>query len=349
MNSTSNCRVNRKESATSKTPLVVAMAYDGLCLFEFGIAVELFGLERPEMGENWYRFVIASVEPSPLRATSGVEVSVQGGVEFIDAADIVVVPGWRSATALVPEAMCAALCRARARGSRIVSFCSGVFVLAAAGLLTGRAATTHWRYISDLARRYPEIDVQNNVLYVDDGDILTAAGSAAGIDLALHMIRCDFGAEAAAVVARRLVVPAHREGDQVQIIARPVAPENGRSIARLLDEIRADLRRSYTIAGLAKRFHMCERNFLRRFKQVTGLSPAQWITRERIQTAQDMLRNSDYAIDDIAMLCGFGNAALMRHHFRLQLDATPRAFRVPQDRDPVPSLEPPDGTRHSAN
>ncbi|MFZ2870855.1 DJ-1/PfpI family protein, partial [Zavarzinia sp.] len=190
------------------SPLVVALAYDGLCTFEFGLAVEVFGLPRPEMGPDWYRFAVASVDPGPLRATGGVRLLVDGGLEMLDQAGTIIVPGWRGADVPVPEALREALRRAAGRGARLLSICSGVFVLAAAGLLEGRRATTHWRYAARLAAAYPAIMVDADVLYVDEGQVLTSAGSAAGLDLCLHLVRRDFGAEAANRVARRLAVPA---------------------------------------------------------------------------------------------------------------------------------------------
>src|SRR6476619_90290 len=192
--------------------LVVALAYDGLCTFEFGVAVEIFGLARPEMGENWYRFRVAAIEPGPLAAAGGIRVESDGGPSLIERAGTIIVPGWRGADAPVPQRLLKALRRAHKRGARLLSFCSGVFVLAATGLLDGRRATTHWRYSAALARAYPEVTVVPDVLYIDEGNVLTAAGSAAGIDLSLHLVRRDWGAAAANSVARRLVVPCHRDG-----------------------------------------------------------------------------------------------------------------------------------------
>src|ERR1700761_7065054 len=206
-------------------PHVVVLAYDGLCTFEFGIAYEVFGLARPEMGEGWYRFSVAGVEPGPLRAGGGLTVGVDRGLELLEEADLVVVPGWRAIDAPVPEPLVAALRAAHARGAKVMSLCSGVAVLAASGLLSGRRATTHWRYVAAIAARYPDVMLDAGVLYMDEGSIMTAAGSAAGIDLCLHVVRRDFGADAANSVARRLVVPPHREGGQAQFIAAPVPEE----------------------------------------------------------------------------------------------------------------------------
>ncbi|MXG36630.1 transcriptional regulator FtrA, partial [Escherichia coli] len=195
---------------------VVVLAYDGLCTFEFGVAVEIFGLPRPEMGESWYRFAVAGVDEGELRATGGIRILADGDLSLLERADLILVPGWRGIDAAVPDALCDALRRASARGCQLLSICSGVFVLAATGLLDRRKATTHWRYIEALKTRYPAIDVVEDVLYQDEGDILTSAGSAAGIDLCLHVVRRDYGMEAANRVARRLVIPPHRDGSQTQ-------------------------------------------------------------------------------------------------------------------------------------
>ena len=213
---TENANILTTPSVTPSRHQVVALAYDGLCTFEFGVAVEIFGLPRPEMGDNWYQFAVAAVDEGPLCATGGIRLMTDGGPELLAQADTIVVPGWRGVDAPVPEALCAALVAAHARGCRIISICSGVFVLAAAGLLNGRQATTHWRYTAALQSRFPQIQVVEDVLYVGDALLMTSAGSAAGIDLCLHLVREDFGSEAANVVARRLVVSPHRDGGQAQ-------------------------------------------------------------------------------------------------------------------------------------
>jgi len=187
-------KVARKHSVGPLTnPRVIVIAYDGLCTFEFGCAVEVFGLARPEMGPGWYRCAIAAAEPGLLRAACGITLGVDGGLNLLAGAGTVIVPGWRAADALVPQALCEALQKAHAAGARILSLCSGAFVLAAAGLLEGKRATTHWRYFDRLATGYPNLTLVPDVLYVDEGSILTAAGSAAGLDLCLHLVRRDWG------------------------------------------------------------------------------------------------------------------------------------------------------------
>jgi AraC family transcriptional activator FtrA len=307
---------------------VVALAYDGLRTFEYGSAVELFGLPRPEMGPNWYTFATAAIEPGPLRGLGGVQVIADGGLDLVEQAGTIIVAGWRGADKPVPRPVIEALQKAHASGARVMSICSGVFVLAAAGLLTGRRATTHWHDVDTLRARYPDIDVAPDVLYVDEGDILTSAGSAAGLDLGLHLIRRDFGPKAANIVARRLVVPPHRDGGQAQLIQRPVpdAFESPR-LSPILDRMRADLAREHTVKALAEAAGMSSRTFLRRFEAATGTTPARWLLAERLARARDLLETTPAGVEQIAHAVGFGAAAL-RRHFRAQFATTPRAHRA---------------------
>lgn len=312
----------------NRSPLVVALAYDGLCTFEFGVAVELFGLPRPEMGEGWYRFATAAVEPGDLRGLGGVRIAADGGLELLSRASVIVAPGWRGADRPVPEPLVEALKVAHARGARLMSICSGVFVLAATGLLNGRRATTHWRYAETLRARHPAIEVLPDVLYVDEGDILTSAGSAAGLDLGLHLIRRDFGPEAANTVARRLVVPPHRDGGQAQFIDRPVPSAHEASrLSPVLDQMRADLAGAHTIRTLAAAAGMSQRTFLRRFEAATGQTPARWLLAERLSRARDLLETSSAGIEQVAAAVGLGAPAL-RHHFRRQFSTSPGAYRA---------------------
>ncbi|MET6677697.1 transcriptional regulator FtrA [Citrobacter amalonaticus] len=319
---------NARIMPKSPRPLVVVLAYDGLCTFEFGVAVEIFGLPRPELGADWYRFAVASVDAGPLRATGGVRLMVDGGLELLAEADIVVVPGWRGNDAPVPEALCAELRAAWARGCRLLSICSGVFVLAATGLLDGRKATTHWRYTDTLRQRFPAIEVLDNVLYHDAGLLLTSAGSAAGIDLCLYLIREDYGLEVANSVARRLVVQPHRDGAQPQQLLRPVARQReSQTLGQLFDFLHQNLTMNHDTASLAKRAGMSPRTFLRRFTDCTGTTPARWILNERLLRARDYLENSPLSVELIAEQTGFGSAALFRHHFRHTYCLSPSQYR----------------------
>jgi AraC family transcriptional activator FtrA len=308
-------------------PLVVALAYDGLCTFEYAIAAEIFGLSRPEMGTGWYRFATAAVEPGPLRAHGGLRFEVDGGLELLDVADLIIVPGWKGIAIPVPQALAAALQAAHARGARLASICSGAFVLAATGLVDGQRAATHWRYAEALARAYPEVTVDASVLYAETGRVFTSAGSAAGIDLMLHIVRGDFGPDAANAVARRLVVPAHRSGGQAQFVDRPVPRHAGSRLAPVLDMIRDDLARRWSIADMARAAAMSERSFLRRFAEATGTAPGAWLARVRIEEVRRLLETSSAPVDEIARIVGFGSATNLRQHFRAATGLAPRDYR----------------------
>ncbi len=308
-------------------PLVVALVYDGLCTFEFAIAAEIFGLERPEMGSGWYRFAAAAVEPGPLRAHGGLRVEVDGGRELIDRADLIVVPGWKGAGVPVPDTLVASLIAAHARGARLTSICSGVFVLAATGVLNGRRAATHWRYAEALKATHPAVLVDASVLYVDEERVLTSAGSAAGIDLMLHIVRSDFGPDAANSVARRLVVQPHRSGGQAQFVERPVPHWPQSRLAPLLDRVRAEPTRRWSVAQMAREAAMSERSFVRRFAEATGTSPGEWLAGVRVGEAKRLLETTDAPVEQVARLAGFGSVAALRHHFGRSTGVSPRFHR----------------------
>jgi AraC family transcriptional regulator, transcriptional activator FtrA len=306
---------------------VVALAYDGLCMFEFGVVVEVFGLARPELDVPWYRFQVCSLEPGPLGATGGVTVHATAGLEALRRAGTIVIPGWRHPDETPPEILVNALRRAHRRGVRLVSVCSGVFVLAAAGLLDGKRVTTHWRYAEKLAARFPRIRVEPDVLYIDEGDILTSAGSAAGIDLCLHIVRRDYGAAIANNVARRLVVPPHRDGGQSQYAADAVRRDAASGLAPLLDWASGHLGHTLTVDRLAKKAAMSPRSFARRFRRETGTTPHQWLTHQRLLIAQRRLETTDASIDEVAHVVGFQTAATLRHHFQRAFRTSPTAYR----------------------
>lgn len=312
---------------TTTGPLAVALVYDGLCTFEFAIAAEIFGLSRPELGPGWYRFASAAIEPGPLRAQGGLTCTCDGGLELLDAADLVIVPGWRGAGSPVPAALVERLRAAHARGARLASLCSGAFVLAATGLLDGRRAATHWRYAETLSRLHPSIEVDAGVLYVEADRLYTAAGSAAGIDLLLHVIRQDFGVAAANSVARRLVVPPHRTGGQAQYIERPVPAATAGRLSDLLAAVRAAPARPWTVDTMAKAAAMSPRTFIRRFVETTGLTPGAWVTQLRVEEAKRLLEATALPIETVAAHAGFGSPMTLRHHFRAQVGLSPRAYR----------------------
>jgi len=306
---------------------VVALAYDRLCTFEFGCVVELFALPRPELAIPWYEFAVCAAERGPLRAAGGLTVRVPHTLRVLESADTIVIPGWCAIEEPPPAPLLRALRRAYARGARLCSICSGVFVLAAAGLLDGRRATTHWRYVERLAARYPRIRVEPNALYVDAGRLLTSAGSAAGLDMLLHLIRCDHGPRVANQVARRLVIPAHREGGQAQYVSRPVAADERGRLSRLLDFIRAHLGAPHTLAALAARAAMSERTLQREFHAATGQAPYEWIVGERMARAKELLESTRLGTQAVATRVGLGSAESLRHHFRRRVGTTPGQYR----------------------
>lgn len=319
---------SRKATASRFNPRVAALVYDGLCTFEFGCVTEVFGLPRPELGPRWYRFETCAPHRRPVRGSHGVRVSADAGLDRLSRAGTVIVPGWSSLDTPVPAAIVDALRLAHSRGARLLSVCSGSFVLAATGLLDGKRATTHWRYADALKRRHPAIEVDPDVLYVDEGQLLTSAGSAAGLDLCLHLVRRDHGADVANHVARRLVIPPHRDGGQAQFVTRPVQKRERNAMSPLLDAMRRGIDQTFSIAQLARMVSMSERTFLRRFKDTTGTTPAEWLTLLRVERARELLEASSHSIDSIAEQSGLGTAATMRRHFRRVLDTSPTAYRT---------------------
>jgi AraC family transcriptional activator FtrA len=310
-----------------KKHLVVALAYDRLCTFEFGCTVELFALERPELDVDWYDFAVCAVEQGPIRAAGGITVQAPYAPELLALADTIIIPGWRDADELPPPQLLDWLRAAHARGVRLCSICSGVFVLAAAGLLDGQRATTHWRYAERLAQRYPLIDVQPDHLYVDNGQVITAAGSAAGLDMLLHLVRRDHGAKVGNLVAQRLVVAPHREGGQAQFLPRPMAQGEQGRLSKLLDWLRSHPAQPHTVASMAERAAMSPRTLQRQFQQATGFGPVEWLIRERVAIVKEMLEDPDVPLTQIAERAGFGSEESLRHHFRRLAATTPGAYR----------------------
>ncbi|HEX8613265.1 MAG TPA: transcriptional regulator FtrA [Telluria sp.] len=310
-----------------KNHLVVALAYDGLCTFEFGCTVEVFALERPELEVDWYDFAVCAAEPGPIRAAGGIVVSAPYAPALLERAGTIIIPGWRDADEAPPAALLALLRAAHARGARLCSICSGVFVLAAAGLLDGLRATTHWRYAHRLARRYPAIEVLPDDLYVDAGQIITSAGSAAGIDMLLHLVRRDHGARIGNLVAQRLVVAPHREGGQAQYLPRPMAHDEKGRLTRLMDWVRVHPAEPHTVASMALRAAMSVRTLQRHFHDATGVGALEWLIRERVAIVKDLLENPALPLAQVAERAGFASEASLRHHFRRLAATTPGAYR----------------------
>ena len=315
----------RKNPASGKHTVAV-VACHGLSPFEFAVACEVFGIDRSEdAGVPWYRFVVCAADPPPLTAKTGFTINTDVGLEALRTADTIIVPAGEAED---NERLLDALRQAHGRGARIMSVCTGAFVLAAAGLLDGRRATTHWMHAERLQRRYPLIDVDPDVLYVDDGSILTSAGTAAGIDLCLHVVRLDYGAEIANVVARRMVVPPHRDGGQAQYVREPVSdmPAGGPFVATL-QWAQEHLDEAIGVPELAARAAMSPRTFARRFRASHGTTPHQWLLRQRVVLAQRLLETTDLSVDVIAQRCGLGTATNLRQHFQRIVRTAPQAYR----------------------
>jgi len=307
---------------------VAIIVSDGVSVFVLGVACDVFGYSWSAiLGLPWYRSFVCAAAPGPVTADSGFQLLAPHGLERVRSAGTVVMlpvepPGQ------VPDAIPEALRQAHARGSRIVSLCTGAFAVAAAGLLDGRRATTHWTECAELARRYPRVSVDPGVLFVDEGDILTSAGSAAGIDLCLHVVRQDYGSEIATQLARQLVVPPQRDGGQAQYIDAPL-PDPGSSslFADTLCWLQEHLGEPVTVEDLAARSAMSPRTFARRFAASTGTTPYQWLLRQRIQLAQRLLETTSLPIDSVAQKSGFSTAANLRKHFSRAVHTSPQAYR----------------------
>jgi transcriptional regulator GlxA family with amidase domain len=312
----------------NKAANVVMVVRDGLALFEFGVASDVFGVDRTaEYGFPWYRLRVCSIGGRVVTSESGLRIGGAFDLRALGVADVVIVPPHHP-EAPVPEQLLRELRRTHRRGARIVALCTGAFVLAAAGLLDGRRATTHWEEWEQLATEYPLVQVDPDVLYVDGGDVLTSAGSAACIDLCLHIVRADYGAEVAARLARELVVPPFREGGQAQYIESPLPlldPDD--PFLEVLTWIQAHLGEPITISDLAKRAAMSKRNFARRFVATLGTTPYRWLVRQRLQMAQRLLETTDLSLEAVAQASGFATAANLRARFLEGIQTTPSAYR----------------------
>jgi AraC family transcriptional activator FtrA len=307
---------------------VAALIFDPVSPFELGILVEVFGLPRPELDAPWwYELAVCSADPPPLRAIGGLAIVPDRGLDAVAAADTVIVPAWPDRERPVQPPVVEALHAAHARGARMVSICSGAFVLAAAGLLDGRRAATHWRYERALRERHPAVELDHNALYVDDGDVLTSAGSAAGLDLCLHIVRRDHGAAVANHVARRLVIAPHRDGGQAQFVERPVAPPDDRRLRQAMDWALGRLGEPIALADLARRAFMSPRTFTRRFGEAVGEPPIAWLLRQRVYASLALLEESDQPVEQIAAAVGFTTAAAYRKRFRDHFGISPTAHR----------------------
>lgn len=306
---------------------VAAVVVDGFAPFEMAVACEIFGVDRSDLATPWYDFRLCAATAPPVDTWAGLSIHTPHGLDTLEWADTaIVIP---TSNRSYPDDLLEALRRAHARGARIVSICTGAFILAEAGLLDGRRVTTHWMSAEELATVHPGLSVDPNVLYIDDGDIATSAGAASGIDLCLHIVRKDHGADVANAIARRLVVPPHREGGQAQYIDYPMisADEDDDLLDETLAWARRRLGEPLTVEQLAHRAAMSPRTFARRFHDATGTTPHQWLTTERVRFAQRLLESTDRSIDWIASDAGFGTAANMRQHFQRAIGVPPGRYR----------------------
>ncbi len=304
---------------------IVALALPGVAPFEFGVVCEVFGVDRTDTGGPTFDFKVVTADPGPVRTSLGFTMNITDGLELAADADLIAVPAHQIGG--IDERYLEVIRQAHARGAWVLSVCSGAFALAEAGILEGRRATTHWMHTDRLSAQYPNIEVDPDVLFVEDGNIVTSAGTAAGIDAALHIVRKEHGAAATNVIARRMVVPPQRDGGQSQYIAAPVKPECADSFAEVAEWMLENLAENLTVDQLARKALMSSRTFARRFRSEMGTTPAAWLNRQRLMRAQQLLEETDRALETIAQDTGFGTAAVMRHHFVKVLHVSPQAYR----------------------
>jgi transcriptional regulator GlxA family with amidase domain len=307
---------------------VVAVVQDGVEPFGLGAICEVWGEPpHPEDETPTFDFVVCAEHPGRVRGATGYDLHVEHGLEELEDADLVCVVPKREFLDQSPQVV-AAVRRAAERGATVFAHCTGAFLLGEAGLLDGRRCTTHWRYATLLAHRYPDAEVDPDVLYVDDDNILTGAGSAAGLDAALHLLRREFGPRVAATTARRMVVPPQRAGGQAQFVRTVVPTDDAETLGPLLGWVVEHLDQPHTVESLADQAAMSPRTFARRFRAETGTTPHVWLTRQRVMRAEELLETTDRSVEWIADAVGFGTAAMLRHHFTKARQVSPQQYRA---------------------
>jgi transcriptional regulator GlxA family with amidase domain len=305
---------------------VAVIAIDGVAPFELGVLCEAWGIDRTVQGVPLLDFAVCGIAPGQVRTTMGFSLGVEHGLDRVAEADLVCIPAVRRDQPM-PEQVLEVVRRSVERGARVLSVCSGAFLLGEAGLLDDRGCTTHWMYTDELQARFPRARVVPEVLYVDEDPVITAAGSAAGLDACLHLWRKEYGGRVASMVARRMVVPPQREGGQAQYISRPVPDCSAETLGPLLTWITENIAEEHSVEVLARRAHMSARTFARRFRAETGATPHAWVTNQRVIAAEELLESSDASIEWIASEVGFGNAATMRQHFSRVRGISPQGYR----------------------
>ncbi|MDH4159195.1 MAG: helix-turn-helix domain-containing protein [Actinomycetota bacterium] len=305
---------------------VVVLALPGVAPFELGVVCEVFGTDRSADGLPAFDFSVVTPAPGRVPTASGFDLVVDEGLERAARADLVCVPAAEMDRAVDPSVL-ALLRRTVERGARVLSVCSGAFVLAEAGVLDGRRCTTHWYHLAEFESRYPQLDTVCDVLYVQDGPVVTSAGTASGIDACLQIVRDEFGAAAANGIARRMVVPPHRDGGQAQYIDNPVPEVDADTLAPLLDWMREHLGQTVSVDDLARRAHLSPRTFARRFRAETGTTPHQWLTQQRLHYAEQLLEQTHEPVERVATMAGFGSATVLRHHFVRRRGTSPQSYR----------------------
>jgi transcriptional regulator GlxA family with amidase domain len=306
---------------------VAVLALPSVVPFDLAVPTQVFGYPLTDLGRKRYSVVVCGPTRGVLRTRRGFSVAVPHGLGVLRRAETIIVPGIDDLDLEIPASVCRALVAAHERGTRIVSICTGAFVLAAAGLLDGRRATTHWLDAPVLAARHPAVRVDPSVLYIDEGSILTSAGIAAGLDLCLHIVRKDHGTAVANAVARRLVIAPHRSGGQAQFVTDPIPAARGSALERTRSWMLERLGEPLTVPMMAAHARMSLRTFARRFAAETGTSPLQWLLRQRVLAAQQLLEETAQPVERIAATCGFGSAVSMRVHFHHALETSPLAYR----------------------
>lgn len=305
---------------------VAVVALPGVAPFELGVVCEVFGIDRTEAGLPAFDFAVVTPVPGSVPTSLGFELVVHDGLERAEVADLVCVPAC-STDQPVPASVVELLRRTVARGARVLSVCSGAFVLAEAGILDGRRCTTHWFHLGEFSERFPQLDTVCDVLYVEDGPVITSAGTASGIDACLHLVREELGAEVANGIARRMVVQPHRDGGQAQYIDNPVPDVAADTLQPVLTWMQEHLDEDVSVEDLAALAHLSPRTFARRFRAETGTTPHHWLTQQRLQYAERLLERTDEPVERVASLAGFGSATVMRHHFGRRRGTSPQAYR----------------------